>query len=281
MKKITRPKYTAIDTFIECIDKVKNADLKKRLTACKALILSAETELDSKITTGNIYSIKKESIINNNVTAKELEKVYTFRMAKKDTPGRPIYDKIISASELGICPLCNHRLVETLDHYLPKADFPRLTVTPINLIPACFPCNKGKLTTAPKNSMEETLHPYYDDLENYEWMFAKVNISTPATLTYYVNPPRDMPNLLRERTKHHFHAFSLNKLYSVQAAVLFRNLEGRLKNIYLKSGSLGVSKYLKEEADSRFLVDKNSWQTVFYKTLSQDNWFCNGGFIIA
>ncbi len=129
--------------------------------------------------------------------------------------------------------------------------------------------------------MEETLHPYYDDLENYEWMFAKVNISTPATLTYYVNPPRDMPNLLRERTKHHFHAFSLNKLYSVQAAVLFRNLEGRLKNIYLKSGSLGVSKYLKEEADSRFLVDKNSWQTVFYKTLSQDNWFCNGGFIIA
>jgi 5-methylcytosine-specific restriction endonuclease McrA len=278
MRKLPKPNFTAQSTFEECIDKVRDSNLKKRLSKCTPLIEDAEKELESKITKGKVHTIVVEKIVNKNVSSKELEKVYTFRMAKKGSPGRSIYDKLLSASPLGICPLCNHRHVETLDHYLPKTSYPRLTVTPINLVPACYPCNKNKLASIPKKSNEETLHPYYDDIENDVWLFAKVINSTPASLVFYTNPPVLWKELLKKRTLYHFESFSLNKLYSIQSAVLIRNLAYRLNNIHKFSGSSGVKKYLSEEAKSRFKIDKNSWQAVFYRTLSADKWYCDGGF---
>ena len=280
MKTINKPNLTAKDTFLSCISIVRNAQLKNKLTACENLIIQAETEFDSKISTGNIYTIQSEDIINGNVTAKELESVYTQRMAKKDTPGRVIYDKLFSAPKFGICPYCSHRLVETLDHYLPKTEFPKLVTTPINLIPSCFTCNKGKLNSVPNRPEEETLHPYYDNIENDEWLTATVNQTNPPTVTYFVNPPDYWSDLLKERVKFHFESFSLNALFSIQAAVLIRSINHRLLNIYNSLGANGVKNYLEAESESRYAYDKNSWQTAFYNTTSKDDWFCNRGFNI-
>lgn len=281
MKSLNKPTYDSKGTFSTCISIVRDANLRARLIACENLIVQAETEFESKITTGNIHTISKEKIVNGNVSTEDLEKVYTQRMAKKGVPGRAIYDKLISAPKLGICPLCSHRLVETLDHYLPKSDFPRLAVTPINLVPSCSTCNKGKLTSSPNKAEEETLHPYYDNIENDDWLSAKVNRTNPPTISYFVNPPNNWSNLLKERVKYHFEAFELNKLYSTQAAVLVRGLNYRLESIYNSLGADGVEKYLSEEFESRYADDRNSWQTAFYMAISTDNWFCDGGYRIT
>ena len=278
MKTVKKPNISARDTFQTCISIVKNPDLKARLNACENLITGAETEFDTKIRTKNIHTIKKEDVVNGNVTAKELVNVYTQRMAKKDVPGRIIYDKLISAPKFGICPLCSHRLVETLDHYLPKAEFPRLATTPINLIPSCYTCNKAKLDNSPNNPEEANLHPYYDNIEDDEWLYARVNQTNPPSISYFVNPPANWTNLLKDRVKYHFKSLSINKLYSTQAAVLIRGLSHRLDSIYVKLGADGVKEYLIEEAKSRYVEDKNSWQTVFYLTVSKNDWFCDGGF---
>lgn len=278
MKKLPKPIFSASDTYILCIEKIRDADLKNRLSQCESLIVDAESEFNLKIAKGSIYTIKKETVINKNVEAKELEKVYTYRMAKKSAPGRLIYDKIISMAELEVCPLCNHGIVETLDHYLPKSSFPRLSVTPINLIPSCYSCNKKKLTSIPSNSYEETLHPYYDDIENENWIFAKVNKTSPPSLTFFIMPPKHWSEMLKKRVEYHFYSFELDKLYSKQAAVWLRNLSVRLSEIYLKKDSNGVRKYLKDEAKSLQKIDLNSWQSVLYSTIYKDDWYCSGGF---
>lgn len=280
MKTVIKPNINAKDTFLTCISIVRNTDLKNRLNACENLIVQAEAEFDSKISKGDIYNIQSEKVVNGNVYAKELERVYTQRMVKKDTPGRIIYDKLFSAPKFGVCPLCSHRLVETLDHYLPKTEFPRLATTPINLIPSCFPCNKSKLTSVPTRPEEETLHPYYDNIEDDEWLSAKVNQTNPPTITYFVLPPDYWSDLLKERVRFHFESFSLNSLYKTEAAGLMRGLNKRLGNIFNSLGSNGVRKYLKEESESRYVNDKNSWQTAFYVATSNSEWFCNGGFKI-
>jgi hypothetical protein len=280
MKTVNKPNFRAKDTFSTCISIVRSKDLKNRLVACENLIIQAESEFDTKVTTGNIYTIQTEKIVNGNVTAKELENVYTQRMAKKDVPGRILYDKLISAPKLGICPLCSHRLVETLDHYLPKSEFPRLATTPINLIPSCYTCNKTKLTNSPSRSEEETLHPYYDNIEDDEWLSAIVNKTNPPTITFYVNPSANWSDLLKARVKYHFTSFALNKLYTIQAAVLIRGLNQRLESIYKSKGREGVKIYLSEEAVSRYADDKNSWQTAFYRAVTNDEWFCDEGFKI-
>ncbi len=277
MKKVDKPNIEGKATFLTCISIVRNPSLKNRLLACEDLIEAAEAEYERKAM-AELYTIASETIINKNVTAKELEKVYTFRMVKKDTPGREIYDKLMSAQELGVCPLCSHRPVETLDHYLPKKDFPRLTTTPVNLVPSCFTCNKLKLSKKPSCLEEETLHPYYDDIDNDNWLVAKVNHTTPPSITYSVAPPDSWPDSLKIRVNNHFNSLDLNKLYSTQAAVLLRGLFHRLDSIYNMKGSDGVRKYLESEAESRYMYDKNSWETSFYKAICIDNWFCDGGF---
>ncbi|MEP4094103.1 hypothetical protein [Reichenbachiella sp.] len=278
MKTIAKPIFDVAEIFTDCISIVRSEELKNRLTACVDLIVEASDELDSKVSTGNVHTIVTEKIVNNNLTAKELEKVYSFRMVKKDTPGRKYYDKIISAPVLGICPLCSHRMVETLDHYLPKTEFPRLSTVPLNLIPSCFECNKSKLTHVPYDSNEECLHPYYDNIEDECWLVVEVNQTTPPSVNYKVRPIEVWSDLLNERVYTHFWLLSLNRLYSTQAAVQLSNIALRLQRLFDKSGSIGVKAYLKEEAESRFSVDKNSWQTALYYALCQDDWYCEGGF---
>ena len=280
MKVLTKPNITAKDALSSCISKVRVASLKAKLKACEGLISQAETEFESKITKGEIHTISKEKVVNGNVSAKELEAVYTGRMVGKNAPGRTIYDKLILAPKYGICPLCSHRQVSTLDHYLPKSDFPRLAIAPINLIPSCFDCNKYKLTISPSNPEEETLHPYYDNIENVQWLYAQVNHTMPPTVSFFVKPPGSWPDLLKARVQFHFQSFSLAKLYTKEAAVCISDLNQRLQFIHSSCGAIGVSKYLHDEAKSRYASDKNSWRTAFYFAVASDDWFCNGGFQI-
>lgn len=280
MKALPKPNISAQDAFISCVNHVGNASLKARLLACVPLINQAETEFESKITKGRIHSINKERIVNGNVSADELKKIYSQQMVKKEEPRRELYDKLMSAPKLGICPLCSHRSVETLDHYLPKADFPRLAVTPINLIPSCFTCNKGKLASSPTKPEEETIHPYFDDIENDDWLSARVERVTPPVITFYVDPPENWSVLLGRRVKYHFEAFSLNKLYSIQAAVWIAGINYELESIYKDCGVKGVKEHLCRAFISWYGRDKNAWQTAFYRAVADDDWFCDGGFRI-
>lgn len=278
MRKLIKPTDDAGDVFIECLEIVKNANLKSRLTATKNLIIAAANEFENKVTTGQLHTINRETIVNYNVTSKELEDVYTLRMVKKGTPGRKIYDKLFISSPLGICPLCSHREVTTIDHYLPKAEYPRLSVVPINLVPCCSDCNKTKLISYPTIPEEETLHPYYDDIENDFWLAATVIHSTPPTFQFQVVPPNGWQQLLSDRVTFHFKSLLLNKLYSIHAAVELVQINKRLKTIHDTLGDEGVKKYLLEGAETRTHANINSWQAVIYRAMAADPWFCDGGF---
>lgn len=278
MRRLPKPTNNSGDVFLECIKIVRNSNLKTRLLATRNLIEAAALELDEKVTKGELHTVIREDIVNGNVTSKELEDVYTYRMAKQGTPGRKVYDKLKIAAPYGVCPLCFHRSVTTIDHYLPKAKYPRLSVVPINLVPSCSDCNKSKLSDYPTSSEKESLHPYYDDIENDLWLKAIVNYSTPPTIQFKVTPCEDWADLLTERVKNHFESLKLNELYSTQAAVEMAQINYRLLNIYNVLGATGVRDHLLEGAETRSHANINSWQTALYSAIANDNWFCDGGF---
>lgn len=277
MRRLQTPIDNSGDVFIDCIDVVRNANLKARLTAIRDLVVEAADEFEEKVTTGQLHTVIRETLVNGNVTSAELQDVYD-RMVRKGTLGRKIYDKLIIASPLGICPLCSHREVTQIDHYLPKAEYPRLSVVPINLVPSCSDCNKSKLTKFPQVPEEETLHPYFDNIENDIWLTATIIQSNPASFQFQVIPPDHWEQLISDRVRFHFDSLSLNKLYSTQAAVELVQINFRLINLYAVSGSPGVRQYLLEGAESRSHANLNSWQAAMYKAMTADNWFCDGGF---
>ncbi|HCP5456224.1 TPA: hypothetical protein OEH49_001437 [Escherichia coli] len=274
MKKLLKPNDSALDVFNACIDRVRDEDLKRRLIACSQEIEDSSIEFDAKVSIAQLHTILPKDNVATVVTVDEMKVVYTSRMAKKLAPGRIYYDKLMSLPDHGRCPLCSQRVVSTLDHHLPKAHFPSLAVSPFNLIPACQDCNKIKSEDIPICSEEETLHPYYDDVEAFVWVKAKIRESIPVAIEFYVEPPEDCPPLLAKRMKYHFKAFKLSALYASHAAEELASIEYIAKRIYDGGGSIELKKYLTETAAGKKSVSLNSWQSALYSCLSENNWFC-------
>lgn len=225
------------------------------------------------------FLIEESEDVDGVVSQKNMEKVYTGRMAAKGGPGRTIYENLKASSPHDLCPLCGHRTVEQLDHYLPKAKFPSLVVLPINLVPSCEKCNKVKLVDVPDSVANQTLHPYYDDVTQYQWLFAEVIDTSPVAFRFFVNSVEQYSPVLNARIKYHFKSLDLNTLYTSQAGAILGDIYYRLNILYELGGDLSVRKYLHEEESSRRSNNVNSWQTAMYQAMRESDWFCDGGFI--
>jgi 5-methylcytosine-specific restriction endonuclease McrA len=276
MKKIPKPNLKAKKVFLECISTVANQTLKNHLTNCQDVIEAAEEDFEIKFVPCNIYQIVRNDVVLHPIGEGEMKKVYDYRMVKPGMPGNKYYNLLKSSAPHGKCPLCSVRDVDTLDHYLPKSKYPVFAVTPINLIPACSPCNKGKHFDYPKTSEEQTLHPYYDNLENEPWIKAVVLKTIPISFEYYVDCPVDWDQTLKDRAKNHFDSFNINKLFSSHASEELRGIKQLLINLYTYSPGL-LNNFLAESYNSRLALGTNSWQAAMYLALQNDAWFIGGG----
>ncbi|MFF4983341.1 HNH endonuclease [Streptomyces sp. NPDC001046] len=260
---------------------MRNQQLKERLQASEAQIVAAGKSYVTAAQATTLHNLEPEDFEVDQVTGSEMVAIYTGRMAKKGAAGRVIYDDLILAAKDGRCPLCGQRPVSTLDHHLPKSLYPALAVDPLNLIPACADCNKLKLDVAPVSPEDETLHPYFDNIEQRSWLHAEVVEVAPAALRFFVRAPSEWDETLAQRARAHFKKFGLAKLYASQAAQEMSNIQYRLAQLYsvnAEGGAQRVQEYLEEEAESRRRAYLNSWQTATYAALANSAWFCSGGF---
>ncbi len=204
--------------------------------------------------------------------------LYEQKLVSAKAPGRRFYDRLKMASPNGKCPLCGRGNVYSLDHHLPKTRFADLAITPANLLPSCQDCNKTKTQAVPGLAAEETLHPYFDDVESAVWLMARVIEVSPAALFFYPAPPNVWSTTLQRRVKHHFRVFKLRKAYASDGAQLIGNIRGHLVRSVSKQGPAGIQSYLRDQAESFREVRTNSWEAAAYTALSENDWFCNGGY---
>lgn len=65
----------------------------------------------------------------------------------------------------GACPVCGRDALGTLDHYLPKDEYPEFSFFSWNLVPACDRCNNNKgVKFKGVCAGERALQPYFDGL---------------------------------------------------------------------------------------------------------------------
>ena len=275
MRKLKEPEFNAKDVYITCISKVSDEDLKERYSECIQDIVTASEEYEELARNSLLYTFQDELCENRRVDIKEMKAIYTQRMAHQKGPGYDIYKKIKKSAVYRTCPICGHRKVTTLDHYLPKSLFPSFVVAPINLIPSCFECNKKKSSKISESSEKETIHPYFDDLGNERFLFANVIETEPPVINFSVVAPSTWSDQLAERVKHHFEIFRLNMLYRIHAA---DEILGQIEYWSLLNKN-SLQKHLAEQASSRKKVHINSWETALYEGIASSEWFCEGGYL--
>lgn len=278
LRKLNKPVYDPGQVFLTCISHVRDSDLKTRLTSVEPNVTTDASTFDTAATMAILHQLHPGNDVGGIVTTDEMTKVYTQRMAKKGAPGRPYYDSLLAAPAYGRCPLCGQGTVSTLDHHLPKDKFPSLAVVPINLVPACANCNKVKTNAIPHTQEEQTLHPYFDDVEGAQWLFAEVIEVAPAAIRFFAQPPNESGAIKVNRIKHHFQAFKLGALYTSYAAEELTNIRYSLEKIFPLTGADGVRAHLQIQRDSYKAAHLNSWQTAMYGALVASAWYCAGGF---
>ncbi|MGR6438728.1 HNH endonuclease [Proteus mirabilis] len=78
---------------------------------------------------------------------------------------------------MDICQYCTLNSVNTLNHIIPKENYPEYAVHPKNLFPACSQCNSKKSNKwLDNNNNFEFINLYSHDLPNLQYLFANINL---------------------------------------------------------------------------------------------------------
>ena len=258
---------------------VAQANFRAQITNPTAIAIEAAFRASAQAATlynfPRIASGAGDPVVHGNLRKSDLTKLYTQYFVPKEKPARRLYDQLkITAN--GKCPLCGDiGHVRTLDHYVPKANFPLYSVMPGNLIPCCRDCNSEKLDAFSATLDGQTLHPYFDDAKffNEQWVAARVIAGAPPVIEYYVSPPAHWSLAERNRVAAHFREYGLAERFGVEAgADLPETIDTRRTTLHGLS-PLEYSDYLREKSENMSLP-VNNWRRVMFSSLANDNWFC-------
>jgi len=278
MRSVPRPDVSVVQALKLCASSIRDVKLKNRLLKSETIMKAAEEQYLLHGESATLHTLTGTKNVGKHLTGKEMERLYnsTFVRSLKT---RDIYTALKQACINDICPLCGQGTVKQLDHYLPITSFPVFGVTAINLVPACSDCNKYKLIHVPTTAKEQTIHPYFDEVDNERWLFGEVVQSTPAAIRFSVNPPPTWDAVKSERMETHFRIYRLGALYATHAAVEISNMRHALRKMATTSGfERRISQHLRERAESCAEVYENSWQRATFDALTNSVWFCQGGF---
>ncbi|EPL0752222.1 HNH endonuclease [Pseudomonas aeruginosa] len=278
MKRLVPPPFDAAGVVQTCASGITIAERSQALLEALPVIQSSEAEYRELGPVGQLYRIAESDVVTPAIDANLMGVIYKSHFVRKGSPSRPLYEQIKMAPEFGICPLCGQRVVATVDHYLPQSRYPRLNLTPVNLVPACADCNKQKLAGVPTRAEDQTLHPYFDDLGNERWLIVEVMPTSPPTITFAIRPSSNWTEVLSTRVRHHFHVMGLGELYVAQAASEMADISYALEDIGTNVGPDGVRQHLDGQFRSRHARDANSWKTALYEGLRDSDWFCAEGY---
>lgn len=275
MWPLAQPHVSARTVFRACVNGAR-AEAKARLEPLEDAISDAAERYDAAARIAGLHTLGDlKDQPNDEEIRRDLAKNYTTRLARG--AGRSYYDHLKARAPYGTCPLCGHRDVSTLDHQLPKSVYPLLATAPCNLVPACSVCNHAKGDGAPTRSEEQTLHPYYDDVDRDQWLFARIIQTQPAAVEFYVDPPSGWDQVLVARARLHFDTFKLASLYGPQSAREMAGNRDYLSRLLEAGGEAEVCRYLEDMARSCAAQARNWWKTAMYQALASNTWYISGG----
>lgn len=277
MRVLAKPTIKPVEFYLQCVIRISNQNLYNRFKEIGVLpYVKKVVDYDTKASNGDLYTIPIHDNMNGIITVNDMkEALYSQQMVAKPK-GRKIYDKIMSLAPLNRCPFCGIGTVTTLDHYLPKAKFPIFSVLPNNLIPSCKDCNTGKLTNYARTKEGQTLHPYYDNFTNEKWLFARVEQTSPVSISFFIDAPNEWNPIDKLRVKTHFIEYNLGKRFSIESSNELANLKEEFTLFSLEPEDRRKELNKKATiAQRRYL---NSWESALYQALAESDWYCSGGY---
>lgn len=181
------------------------------------------------------------------------------------------------------CPFCGISESSTLDHYLPKEQYPEFSIFPKNLVPSCAICNTRKRDRIldEGTNVRMFLHPYYDEIPDLTFLAVRARMVTDALiLSYRLIRPAGMARRTFHHLRSHFNELDLADRYRRMS---LEHLGGQYPSLRRAYGAAEdaerVAEKLNEGAeDFEEVSGPNYWLAKLYRALASNYDFCDGGF---
>ncbi|MEH8158783.1 hypothetical protein Q7I24_06515 [Aeromonas veronii] len=164
------------------------------------------------------------------------------------------------------CPFCgNPKEPDTLDHFIPKDDWPEFSINPNNLVPQCRGCapTKSSKYYCEEDEVAIYLHPMYTDLLSKFRFKIAVEFSErtgKVSFTLSLSKPQSIDSPSTERVVRHFRQLGLQKRVQLYCYREFNKWKGLLTK----------RKFNIEEALNQRLTESSTqelgrnWKTALY-----------------
>ncbi|WP_198420297.1 hypothetical protein [Rhodococcus sp. R1101] len=196
--------------------------------------------------------------------------------------GRALSDlraAIMSIAYSGLCAFCSETQASTLDHYLPKAVYPELSVLSVNLLPVCHTCNHRKSNIIGSTIEGRFIHPYFDELSASAPLLKCAITTSRDQLNVDFDIRADLPIEIFKDALFHFNKLGLALRYSEASAVEILNHSGLFDEAYQDEGPTGVKREAARlERSIRRKFNDLYWKVPLYRAMQDSVEFCEGGY---
>lgn len=249
----------------------------KKLEYRDRILEKSECYDEALLEVEELYKDETKFIENNEGYKDYMKKIYSNRFSNNQyiNPYEN-YKKIRFAEKY--CPYCNFytRQVRQLDHYLPKAVFPSLSITANNLVPICKECNEIKDNYYSFNKSKQLIHPYYDIQVNDIFDFLQCSVIEDVNIgfKFYIKKLSDWDDIFYDKLKFHFQKLNIDDLYLSDFEAEFDVVFEELKMLYKEiNDEQIIRENLQRKAQAYFNTKKMPWRYVGFKSLLTCNWF--------
>lgn len=184
------------------------------------------------------------------------------------------------------CPFCGISESSTLDHYLPKEQYPEFSVFPKNLVPSCSLCNTRKRDKILEKGTDvrKFLHPYFDFIPESDFLMVQTRMEENAlVLSYRLIRPTGVSIREFRILKSHFDELDLADRYRRMGLEHVGNQYPAFRRAYgaAKDAQRVAEKLTESAKDFEESLGQNYWLAKLYRALADNIAFCDGGFEVV
>lgn len=173
------------------------------------------------------------------------------------------------------CQNCTMNEVNSLDHFIPKEQFPEFSVNPKNLFPCCSRCNSYKGDKWRDTGVRTSLNLYIDELPDVQYLFVNAEIGNNYIETeFYLDNRQGIDADLFTLISNHYTDLHLLERFSEGAddvITSFKNILNSARDNLSLLDTRNLAKSILEK--DRIAFGFNYWQSVLKNELIDNDDF--------
>jgi 5-methylcytosine-specific restriction endonuclease McrA len=275
VKNLQPPHLNAEAVYISIKDRSKSQDKKVILHQRQEYVLKRYEEYITK--TQNL-----ETITSTDINSEDEKKAFTScysRNSKGYLEGE-VVTQIIAVQSIQHkmkCPYCGMDKPRTIDHYLPKSEFPEFSIFPPNLIPCCGYCNNKKSDNWIWDGKRIFLNLYYDDIpSDKQFLFAHLEYEERKDIpivTFSIENKENISEELFEIIARHYQKLDLLNEFAENVEEFLSNIHDEIKH----NPELCIEDH-KSSLERKYQTNvrkygQNHWETSFLKAVLESEEF--------